>query len=473
LDTRIERYEEKKSMKIAKMLASNWKFFATLVVLLSWLSVSPNRLLAQTSANAGANSVYKADGTTATQSRSFIDASAFSTTGDICARINAVLTWGTNYPATGTVVDARGIGPGSAQGCSTNPFAGVTVPSEVLLPSGTITISKAWVLPDRTRIAGVGRAGTLPSSSASFTVLLAGPSFTSSCGIGSVTCMVQMCPIPSGSGNCFGVGVEDLMLDGNSQNVVGILNESSQELSYVNRVNLRRIAGTGLLVSSVYAQNSGPYSDIAVGLGSSNPGMGNGECVSIYQTPSTRGIHGLTCSGENFPFPAGTPEAAVYLDASQNSIEDVHTEGFKDGILIGFNQAASSDVLFSISGGNCGGSCSMTNAIHISNAHAGTADISIMGVEADGAANTIEDDVTGTTLTDATVGMYALGESVTNSGTSRFSTSPNTPTWSVGSGVPSGTCKIGSLYSNTAPLGASTTLYLCVPGTISSVWTAH
>ena len=73
---------------------------------------------------------------------------------------------------------------------------------------------------------------------------------------------------------------------------------------------------------------------------------------------STRGIHGLTCNttvtGSNMPL------AAVLLDGSNNSIEDVQILGFKNGILVGKNAAAQNDVAPNISG-NSG----VTNVIHI------------------------------------------------------------------------------------------------------------
>jgi hypothetical protein len=90
-----------------------------------------------------------------------------------------------------------------------------------------------------------------------------------------------------------------------------------------------------------------------------------------------------------------------------------------------------------------------------------------MGVEADGAGFTLQDDVTSTTLNDTTLGMYALGEQV-SPGYSRYSTSPGTATWSTGSVAPSGStfCNAGSLYSNTS--GSPNTLYVCIGHT----WTA-
>jgi hypothetical protein len=256
------------------------------------------------------------------------------------------------------------------------------------------------------------------------------------------------------------------MLDGNGVTALnGIVNQYSEELTYVNRVNLYQILGTGLsLVSpgSTGANNSGPYSNISF---STNGGGAAGTVCTSISGARTRGIRGLTCTADS------TPSAAVTLDGNSNSIEDVHIEGFKDGILIGSNESSAGNILANINGGTTAGPTS--NLIHISSLNAVT-DLSIVGVynEDPGVTpTTIQDDVTSTTLTDTSVGMYVLGETVGTSGASRFSTSPNAVTWGVGAGAPSGTCKAGSLYSNTSPLGTSTTLYVCVPSTLSNVWT--
>jgi hypothetical protein len=98
-------------------------------------------------------------------------------------------------------------------------------------------------------------------------------------------------------------------------------------------------------------------------------------------------------------------------------------------------------------------------------------DVTIMGVTSAGT-NAIQDDETSTTVTDATVGMYVLGEQTTSvaAAYSRFTTSPNFPTWVVGTDEkPMGNCSKGSLYSDTAQSVAPYTLYGCVNGT----WGQH
>jgi hypothetical protein len=88
--------------------------------------------------------------------------------------------------------------------------------------------------------------------------------------------------------------------------------------------------------------------------------------------------------------------------------------------------------------------------------------------------NNIKDELTGgATLTDATVGMYVVGEPIsggTNTiGYSRFTTSPSSTSasWFVGSTPPGGgSCNAGSLYSCASASVCSTTytLYDCEGG---------
>jgi hypothetical protein len=85
--------------------------------------------------------------------------------------------------------------------------------------------------------------------------------------------------------------------------------------------------------------------------------------------------------------------------------------------------------------------------------------------------------LTGTTLSDTTVGLYMLGEQVNVGNTSittpatysRFTTSPSVPSWLSGPNTPpSGSCTVGSLYSCTkqsscaAPSGGYAVLYACL-----------
>jgi hypothetical protein len=407
---------------------------AIVVSVALFFSAFPSIIVAQScTGTAGQNTVYGncTTGTPGTLgSSAFIDAATFSSSGDICARIHAILT--TSYPANGEVIDARGVLPasGTSQNCSTNPWATVTAPSTVLLPAGTIQISTQWSLPTGTRIIGQG-AG---SPGAGITTIQAAPGFTTN------LALIRMI----GSAR---TSVEDLALDGNGvTGVGGITNSTSQELTYVKRVAMTNILGIGLSVTSGAAQ-SGPYSDINF---STTSTAATTACVSL-QT-STRGVHGLTCNGASIAGSTG-----VKIDGPNNTIEDAQISGFSDAIAIGRSLTAPSNVLFNIRGGS-----GVTNLVHIGSS---STNVTIMSGSTNGATNAIQDDVTDALLTassNPTIAIYALGAAV-SPGFSRFTTSPSVPSWVVGTSVPptSGvTCPQGSLYSNTAGT-ASHTWYVC------------
>jgi len=408
---------------------------------------------------AGNPVIYGSSGVTS--SSAVVDASVLSG-GDLCAQVNYAVA----HASAGTVIDARGINatnPKSSLVCASGtPWGGgsntnTANPATILLPAGTIQIFAPWVLPSGTRLQGEGSGLTVIQAQTA----AANP-------------MIQMgaaspvCP----NNVCTGIGVEDLTLDGNAvAGVSGIVNGYSQEMTYVKHVNLFQILGMGLQVlaqGSGSAQNSGPYSDIRFDTAGQAPSPAT-VCAQILGTLPTRGIHGLTCVSN------GTPSAAVLLDASNNSLEDVHIQGFQDGILIGKNGTAVSNVLASIAGGS-----GVNNVVHIAAVQGkSVADEAIVGVtNGGGAAHTIQDDLTGTTLSDAAVAIYAFGEPVTAgthvAGYSRFTTSPNAANWSFGSNSlpPNTPCSnIGSLYSNTAgTAGGNNTWYVCTGNGSSATW---
>jgi hypothetical protein len=267
-----------------------------------------------------------------------------------------------------------------------------------------------------------------------------------------------------GSSGCNGISVENLTLDGQGYAVNGIMNQYAQDLSYADHVNLYRITGIGLIVSTS-ASNSGPYSNITFDTGGT--GISSTTCAQINGLSATHGIHGLACIAET-----SDSTAAIYLDSSNNTIEDVRIVGFYDGIRIGSQGNAQSNVLLNILGDTNKVSLSPINVVHISSSSYTVSDLSIMGVanQGSGVVSTILDDLTSTDLTDGYVGMYALGKALKNGSTlvgySRFTTSPNAATWAAGTTTATGNCNAqtaGSLYSNNTA-GASPALYVCPIG---------
>jgi hypothetical protein len=456
------------------------------VFLLAGMSVFAIHAVAQAPPGlSGETAIYQGP-SSVVNSQAIVDASVlYPAQGDICGVINYILTnasefqcGGQNNPK-GVIIDARGIIPqsGSTLQCNSNPFAptcgtthnnpisGDQLSSTILLPALTIEIQQPWTIPSHTRVIG---------ESENLTVLQACKANSQNCSSSFTGDMIDMGTSPCGN-DCQGVGIEHLTLDGNSQAVNGIVNnDTSEELSYVNDVALLNIGGTGLLIKGSATNpggtNSGPYSNIYY--------SGAGTCANINGTKSTRGIHGLTCVTTNSSGPL------VFIDGSNNSIEDltltyVPSDGpagpSLDGILVGSLAAAQSNVLINISGNN------LANVVHVSNATStqsncppqntnnsatvnNVCDLTLLGIGS-ASSNAIKDDLTSTILTDATVGLYVVGEQVfagTNSvGYSRFTTSPNLPTWLIGSGTPGSSCATGSLYSNTqGPI--SSTLSTCV-----------
>lgn len=447
-------------MKGAIRSASSWMFLAIVAVLACWLSAFP------AVAQRGQDAVYNSSNGV-TNSPAFIDASMFGAQNtDICAVLNFIMSPGHGYPLAGAVIDARGLPgtTGTGMTCTASPWAGITnpPPSTILLPAGTIVIPTTWVLPSNTRLVGEGENNPLSSK----------PGTT----IQAVSGALLLAMIQFGSSSSSGISVEQLTLDGQAQAVHGIENRFSQANTYVDHVTLYQILGTGLLISSSgtsSATNSGPYTDITFDTGGYS-GAPSTACAQIIGTSGTRGIHGLKCKSET-----QDANAAVLVDASNNSIEDVTIVGFYDGILVGANAAAQSNVLVNIIGDTAAGSTPV-NAVHISN-HNTVTDLSIMGASNSGLSGTytIQDDVTGPHLLDQTIGIYALGESAGSGVHSRFSTSPNVAHWTVGTAAPLNTpaCTRGSLYSCTGPTGVNCSssagnaaLWVCVPSGSTTAW---
>jgi hypothetical protein len=480
-----------------KRITFSWKFAGAVILALGWAMSLPMLIHAQTTLPNPAeadNSVYYETGTNALGgSVALVDATTYYT-GDICAAISEIITGVYNENnSNGVVVDARGINaaPSQTLTCVKSPFYGVSqVPMgfsiTVLLPASTIAIQQTWIMPISARLIGEGQGETIIqacNTNDNCTFMTGG-------GYGSRSDMIDMgeasqnfCPETNTNPvvyDCTAIGVEHLTLDANNQSLNGIVNPYSQELTYVNDVAIINVGsgGTGLWLANHDIGNSGPYSNIYY--------SGSGICAQIYSPttgpsdqrplPDTRGIHGLTCLGSS------NSGAAIYIDGSYNSLEDIYISGFTDGILLGSRWSAQGNLIFNVSGAS-----SVTHLIHISNVtsqysncppgiQGGNAnapdvcDLTIAGVSTAGTYS-IEDDLTGPKITDPAVGLYALGEeSLIGSGTSqvsafsRFTTSPSVPAWFVGSQYPSGSgCGTGSLYSVTVG-SPPHTLYACVNG---------
>jgi hypothetical protein len=390
---------------------------------------------------------------TQSQSFAFVDGVGYvndgrcSTACDICQIIKYALTDYNPKNSNGVIIDTRGIGSLTCTSTDGNPWSALSSTSGlsniVLLPAGTIAISSPWILPNDTRLIGEGPNITTISASSTLSPDMIDMGYEIS---------TSPCYNPTTSAyDCPGVVIEHLGLNGSGNTSVnGIVNCCSQEFSRVNDVKIVGV-NVGLALTDQYAQNSGPYTNLTM--------SGVSQCVTIESDYVgrtlivTRGVHGLSCST------TGTAASAIQIDTSSNSLEDIYISGGagQDGVLIGSQAPTEGNVLVNITGSG------LQNVVHISSANT-SSDISILGVSRSGGTNTIYDQLAGTTLTDANLGMYILGEPVqagtnNSAGYSRFTTSisANAPTWFVGGSAPTGSsCGVGDLYSCTGTTSACT-----------------
>jgi hypothetical protein len=210
-----------------------------------WFSALSVRAEAQSQGN---NAIYyyttTNPGVCCTDSLAFIDAKVIAANNgnpDLCATIYNIITsfYYTSYPSAGAVIDARGLTNLTCASGTSPWYNGTTyanIPSTILLPSGTIKITYPWVLPNNTRLIGQGE-GVPTSTTAPITTIQASSSFSGN--------MIQLgssaCPSISGVPVCSGISVENLTLDGQGGSINGIVNQSSQDFSYVDHVSLYQI----------------------------------------------------------------------------------------------------------------------------------------------------------------------------------------------------------------------------------------
>lgn len=452
-------------MKVAKIW--NDQTLLAVVACIGWFLLLPMSSMAQCNMNVqaqGFNALYGTCPQYPNQQPGFamVDATLFGT--DICVAINNIFTNATNpynpSDSNGIVIDARGFTPPLT--CQINPWPNNFLPSAyfsnvILLPAGTIVLSQPLVMPYNTKLVGAG---------SSLTILQAVNNFPTNPTPDMIDMGNSTICVGNTNVDCTGVAIEHLALSGNGQSLNGIVNTYSQELSYVNDVALTNFTGRTGLWLSTHSDNSGPYTNISY--------SGSGICAQIYDSSGggtikqTRGIHGLTCTM------SGNSGAAVYVDAPNNSLEDLHISGggAQDGIIVGSRSPAQNNVLLNVSGSG------LNNVIHIcGTAHSGNcggvsvSDVTILGLTRSGGNNTIKDDLTQTTLTDVNLGLYIVGEPVmANSnpiGYSRFTSSKSTGavTWLISAAPPSALtdpCAAGSLYSCTNGSSCpSSTLWGC------------
>jgi hypothetical protein len=420
--------------------------------MLSLQLILPSPALAQGTGSPGNNAVYDNQGNCCTGSSAFVDARRWAPQGtDFCDTIHGIIS-NQNYPANGTVIDARGLNAGNAtMVCAASPWGtGANKPSTILLPAGTITIPSKWVLPGGTVLIGEGTSTVSNTNGLEWTTIQACKQGITGCttDFTSNTPMLQF----GSSAGVKGISVEQLTLNGNNLGINGIENANSQDETYVDHVSLFQILRIGLNLHD-NAQNSGPYTNITYDTNGAS--ASTAVCVQIKSVNgATRSIQGLTCRSANYS------PTAILLDSSNNLIRDVRIMGFNDGVLVGSQANAQSNVLMNILGDTDRISAPPINVVHIASSASTVTDLTIVGVGNQGTgSNTITDDRTSLAapLADRYVAIYAVGRSPGAGMYSRFTTSPHAANWGSGAGAPGNPCPTGSLFSRT-DTGA---LYVC------------
>ena len=447
----------------------------------------------------------------------WIDASAWwdqstTTVPDLCSILNTIISLQiTGGSTVGVVIDARGLYnsflSNAAVACTGTPFpsSASAFAMTILLPAATIPLSSTWTLPNNTRLIGEGQNTNLIASQSGF----------------SGTYMIEMggsgvCPTVSSATVCTSIGIEHLLLsDSHQMGPGGIDNQFSMTSSYVNDVNLNSFNNVGL---NIAAADSGPYSNVT--FSSAPAGSSNGPgptCINVGA--QTLGVHGVTCTG-NSTTGTGVSNggvAGIYVNASNNTIEDVHIEAFWNGIEIGNIPSGTvanvvvSNVTGSKSGTGCGTGiqCQVTNIVHICGTDpANSSDIcptatgsttnqdvslfNILGLSGStDVIASVRDDATATAIVRCaaceqplSTAIYALGEPYAG-GYPRFATNPSSPgtnydttstfvpTWSEGTSSLVGDSCItpGAIYSNTSG-GSMTSVFVCTYNGTTYLWKA-
>lgn len=362
-------------------------------------------------------------GTTLAASGAFVDATVFPITGaDVCTQINNALL---ALPAGGGTVDARGITGGTTQTatCNSNPFAGVSATATLLLGAVTFQTTATWVIPSRSRVFGIGggASGTGTAAGANTVLQWTG---TGSSGI--------VMSLGTSTGTPFGVYVGDLAIDCNvtsatGSTVTGLQNLYAQEQSGANDITFKDCSGSSLDVEGNGSQNSGPYTNLNI----MHP---HDSCKSttlpvVYSGAAKRGINGLTVVADSCT--TNKPLAGVDINGSGNKFngdvfERIHCENLVNCILIGDKAETTAIILSGVTGcPHNANNYSCSNVVQISNAFAGTGDIVIEGLALNnGGGNLVLDQVGGNTITDTSLGFYALGLGTPPSVISTSTTAP-------------------------------------------------
>jgi hypothetical protein len=368
----------------------------------------------------------------------FIDAFVSTTGTDICSRISTAWTQALSGNSTSAVVDARGFnrsnGPWT---CSASPFptTGKAARGTLLLGNVDIPAGATWVIPTQTEVLGLGTGGGSSSGANYGTIIHAAFSCQAPCSIP----VLQMGSLTGGP--WFGIRIADLTVDCQAvPGCVGIYNAEAEENSGVSHVQIWDAPVYGLWVTANNTQdpgatNSGPYQGVyianrictdaicgsAVGVRIDGPG---GTAPRLI-----REFNDVTVSGHavvNNVTTLSKIACGVVIYGVSTAFTNSHVEFASTGVQVGYNSTAT---CFSVYGAKIdtrgveitnvssspltGGGNSVILGDSATTGTALTADVTIIGLlNVATSANTIQDYITGNTLTyakDPYVGFYAVG----------------------------------------------------------------
>lgn len=259
-----------------------------------------------------------------------------------------------------------------------------------LFPAGTYAVSNSLVIPTKTQIFGVGRGDPGFANS----VIKALPTFPPGAAV------VQMGPAP---GPDFGIHVANMTIDGSRIAATCLLNSYAEEQSFGRDLILGDCREAGLRVVGNAAQNSGPFENLEILPGAGPATNVNPVCVEISSVGSFRGIRGLTCNaGEQY---AARPAVALKLDGS-GVFQDIHVEHFATAVTLGSPTISADALIFA--DGTFGPD--VTTGLEItSGPRTNNQNLTILGISCSSCQTLLRDDMTGTTISDSSVGWYLLG----------------------------------------------------------------
>lgn len=270
-------------------------------------------------------------------------------------------------------------------------FAAVSHKGQRLFfPAGTYAVGNSLVIPTKTQIFGVGRGDPGFAN----TVIKALRGFPPGAPL------VQMGTAP---GPSFGVQVENMTLDGSLVAGTCLLNSFAQEQSLGRNLILANCSSAGLRVAGGAAMNSGPFENLEIlpGVGAAN----NTQtlCVEVTMVGSFRGIRGLTCNAGSYY--SSRPAVAMKLDGT-GVYQDIHVEHFATAVSLGSAINSADTLIFE--DGTFGPDVTIGLEIR-ARPHVNNQNLTILGISCGTCKTLLRDDMTGTNISDSSIGWYLLG----------------------------------------------------------------